>query len=116
MPFHAIGEELTGSLRSLRGTLDETHEIARGVNRKILPGVDKIVDETRRTLEGTQRTLDTARSTLTTARSLVSPDSNLNAELTTLLDELTQAARAVRLFAEHLERNPENLIRGRNSP
>lgn len=57
--------------------------------------------------------LATADSTLNSAERLIGTDSELRYDLTTLLRESAGAARAIRLFADYLERHPEALIRGK---
>ncbi len=54
-----------------------------------------------------------AESTLEAADTMLGPRSEVRYSVTQLLDELTRAARSIRLFADYLERHPEALIRGR---
>jgi paraquat-inducible protein B len=44
---------------------------------------------------------------------LVDPGSPLAGQLASVLDELRNTARSVRLLADYLERNPGAIIRGR---
>ncbi len=47
------------------------------------------------------------------ARDVLDPDSRLYQSVTRMAEETARAARAVRLLAEYLERNPQAVIRGR---
>jgi paraquat-inducible protein B len=91
MPLQQIGENLEKSL----ATLDLTLVSARG------------------TLETASTTLQTASTTLNTANGLVGPGSAQLEELDQTLQELTRAARSVRVLTDYLERHPEALIRGK---
>jgi paraquat-inducible protein B len=57
-------------------------------------------------------TLQQAKGTLSAIESLTEPD----AELSTALRDLSEAARAMRRLADSLERHPEALLYGRNKP
>jgi len=59
------------------------------------------------------RTLVSARGSLDSATTLIEPNSVLEQQLDGTLQEVSGAARAVRLLAEDLERHPEALIRGK---
>lgn len=58
-------------------------------------------------------TLENAESTLASTDAMLRPDSQASVELRRALQELAEAARALRLLAEQLEQNPESLIRGK---
>ena len=59
--------------------------------------------------------LKRADSTLTSTNALVGPDSQLRYDVGDLLKELTNAARAIRVFADYLQRHPEALLRGKGA-
>src|SRR5262245_23841592 len=59
------------------------------------------------------RTLVSARGTLDNANAYVEPNSVLGQQLDSTLQEVSGAARALRLLADYLERHPEALIRGK---
>ena len=54
-----------------------------------------------------------AEQTVTSARGVVNKNSTTVIELNQALREVSEAARAVRVLANTLERNPESLIRGK---
>jgi paraquat-inducible protein B len=58
-------------------------------------------------------TLTNADHLLHNANTLVEPDSELNTKLINLLEQGGDAARALRILADYLERHPEALIHGK---
>lgn len=99
LPLDGIGQDLRGTLQGLTKTLGETRDMLQGMKTDVLPGASKTFAE--------------AEKTLAAVRALVDSDSPSSRELKRTLIELGQAARSIRLLAEHLERNPEDLLRGR---
>ena len=67
----------------------------------------------RGTLTNADNALAKASTVLTDAHKLIEPNSPLNAELNELLLQGGDAARALRVLADYLERHPEALIRGK---
>ncbi len=58
-------------------------------------------------------TLKQATRTMASYERFTSKDSTMGYKLYYTLDELSKAARSIRIFAEYLERHPEALIRGK---
>ncbi len=75
--------------------------------------IQAIGDDLKKALVHLDDTLVSARGTFDTATKLVAPDSALDIELSTTLQELSRAARGLRVLADYLERHPEALIRGK---
>jgi paraquat-inducible protein B len=73
----------------------------------------KLMAELDRTLEGARGTLGKADTLVDNADKLVEPNSVLSAELGNTLQEVSRAARGLRVLADYLERHPEALIRGK---
>lgn len=84
LPFRELGDNLNKSIEGL----DETLASARG-------------------------TLDSATKTLDNANRMIEPNSVLGEEIGSALQEVSRAARALRVLADYLERHPESLIRGK---
>ena len=84
MPFQQIGDDL----RKAIADLDQTLVSARG-------------------------TLVSARGTLDNASNLTEPNSAQVQQLDSTLQEVSRAARSLRVLADYLERHPEALIRGK---
>lgn len=84
MPLQQIGDELTKAIADL----DQTLVAARG-------------------------TLVSARGTLNNTASLTGPNSAQVQQLGSTLQEVSRAARSLRVLADYLERHPEALVRGK---
>jgi paraquat-inducible protein B len=82
-----------------------TEEIEGNVN-KMLKSLDVTLAEMRGTLTNADHLLHNANT-------LVEPDSELNTKLINLLEQGGDAARALRILADYLERHPEALIHGK---
>jgi paraquat-inducible protein B len=72
-----------------------------------------ISDDLQKAIEDLDKTLVSARDTLDSADRLVQPDSELGVELGATLQEVSRAARSLRVLTDYLERHPESLIRGK---
>ena len=96
-----------GELEAVEATLAK---IVKKLDR--LP-IEKIGDDVSKALVQLDRTLDSGRRTLDTADNAIAPDSALRVDLANTLQEVSRAARAIRVLADYLERHPEALIRGK---
>ena len=90
-------DELTTSLTK---TVKSAERLIENINQNIAPE--------------TQLVLVEANKTLKTVREAIEPASSLRYDLETTLQELSAAARAIRLLAEYLESNPNALIYGKS--
>jgi len=75
--------------------------------------VKKVLAELDLTLVSARNALDSAQGTLNSTTKMVEPNSSFNADLAHTMQEVSQAARSVRVLADYLERHPESLIRGK---
>ena len=91
MPLQQIGN-------GLRTALDDLDVTLRNTNRAVLTA---------------NETLVSAHSTLNNADNFLEPNSVQSEELDGTLQEVTRAARSVRVLADYLERHPEALLRGK---
>jgi len=66
------------------------------------------------TSERTNEALAEMSTTLKSVQVFIEPGSPLSYQITSALQELTGAARSVRLLADYLERNPGALVRGKD--
>jgi paraquat-inducible protein B len=73
-----------------------------------------IGDDLRKTIAELDKTLVSARGTLDNADKLIEPNSVLGQELGNSLQEVSRAARGLRVLADYLERHPEALLRGKS--
>jgi paraquat-inducible protein B len=104
-------EEIGNDLRKTLGTLDNT---LRSADRALIRVDAETLPEAKKTLEDLRRALTTAERVLSnTDNALLGPDAPAQQELRDALQEIARSARAIRLLADTLERNPETLLRGK---
>jgi paraquat-inducible protein B len=75
--------------------------------------LQKAITDLDRTLVSARTTLDSGRGTLETATKLIEPNAVLPQQIDSTLQEVSRAARSLRVLADYLERHPESLIRGK---
>lgn len=107
MPVEEIGAELKKTLGTLDNTLRSADRALTRVDAETLPEAKKTLEDLRRALTAAERVLDSTDNTL------LGPDAPAQQELRDALQEIAGSARAIRLLAESLERNPEALLRGK---
>ncbi|HTV51873.1 MAG TPA: MlaD family protein [Steroidobacteraceae bacterium] len=114
---------ITANLRSLSASpqlrasirhLDDTLQVLDRTMRQAGPQVAPTLESVRETVDSLRRTASEIDATALAAKHIVggtasAPSGNLQQSLL----ELTDAARAVRSFANYLDQHPEALIRGR---
>lgn len=108
---HSMNRELKPMAASIQTTMSATSKLVERIDGKVDPlaaGVMSSVKETRSTLQQ-------ARTTLASVQHTVGGDSALRYELTRTLEQLSAAARSIRIMADYLERYPNALIYGKSS-
>jgi paraquat-inducible protein B len=98
----ANSPELEETLKSLNAAIKELQLLAADLRTRTTPELNTALDQTRQSLAAVE--------------SLLSADSPLQNRLTTALEEFAGAARALRVLADYLERNPESLLYGKGKP
>jgi len=106
-PVTASATEALGSVTGAMGDIGKLARTADGRLPTLTAGLQDTVRAAREALEGAQETLKNVNG-------MAAPSSPVGYELVESLQELSQAARAVRLLADFLERNPNALLFGRN--
>ena len=104
-----VGASVDKTLESLRHLADPYAKLARNADRQLSDTLAQAV-QVLRSLDAVARQ---AEQTVTSARGVVNKNSTTVIELNQALREVSEAARAVRVLANTLERNPESLIRGK---
>ncbi len=99
VPFAQIGTDLQSSIERLNATLKSTEALVKNVDQEIAPAI--------------KDTLGQARKTLDSAQQLLQVNSPARQDLENMLQELSHAARSLRLLADYLEQHPEALLRGK---
>jgi paraquat-inducible protein B len=97
------GPSLGNAIKNLDATLGHLEQITRDVQPQIKP----LLASLRATADAAQKAAQSAGSTL-------GPDGALATQLPPLLQQVNDAARAIRELADFLERHPESLLRGRH--
>jgi paraquat-inducible protein B len=91
--------ELEGAVRQLNATLQESRLLIEDLRARVTPRIEAALKNAQESLAG--------------AQTLLAGDSPLQVKLKTALDEISTAARSLRLLADYLERHPEALLRGK---
>jgi paraquat-inducible protein B len=107
LPLDAIGDELRKALASLDQTLKDAGKAVNRLDADVTPGIKTTLDDLRGTIGIVDRVLKNADATL------VGRDAPAQQELRDALQEITRAARSLRVLADYLEQHPESLIRGK---
>ena len=107
MPLNAIGTEVRDALASLNQTLKDAAALVKHVDAQLVPEGTRTLEEMRRAMGSADRVLKNTDATL------FGKDSPAPQDLRDTLQEVTRAARSVRILVDYLERHPEMLIRGK---
>jgi paraquat-inducible protein B len=107
LPYEAIGADLTKVLVTLNQTLQDVGKTVNRLDTDLTPELKTIITELRRTIASADGVLKNTDATL------VGRDAPLPQELRDTLQEITRAARSLRILTDFLERHPEALIRGK---
>jgi paraquat-inducible protein B len=100
---------LPKAVASLEGAAAELRDFVDHFDRRSEP----VFRELERTTTAGREALEQARDTLARLEKTVGPTSPLAVSVQRSLQDVSEAARAVHLLADYLERNPSALVRGR---
>ncbi len=92
-------KELLQAVQALNETLQETRQLVHNLDSNVTPAINS--------------TLDQAQKTLVSVEGTLGQDSPLQHEMRQAIQELGEAARAVRILTDYLERHPEALLFGK---
>jgi paraquat-inducible protein B len=92
-------KELLEAVQALNGTLQETRQLVQKLDSNVAPAISS--------------TLDQAQKTLVSVEGTLGQGSPLQHEMRKAIKDLGEAARAVRILSDYLERHPEALIYGK---
>lgn len=107
-----VARDVDVAIARLTQTLGSVEELSRSFDAKI----DPLAASLEATAKSASDALNAATSTLNNADNVLQPDSPVMFQLGRTLADLAEAARAIRRFAEDLERNPSALVRGKAVP
>jgi paraquat-inducible protein B len=125
--FDTVEDEAVSALRALRALSKDAQTLVRNVNTQVAPlssSAQGALTAARGALQQGQKSiknlevsakpaLGQADRALASIADATGPDSLLLNDLSQTLKEIEEAARALRILANALERNPESLIRGK---
>jgi paraquat-inducible protein B len=107
LPYEALGADLTKALASLDQLLKTADKAVNHVDAELTPGVKTTLDELRNAIAAADQVLKSTNATL------VGNDAPGQQELRDTLQEVSRAARSLRILTDFLERHPESLLRGK---
>jgi paraquat-inducible protein B len=103
-------QALPATVTNVNQTMTSFRELSVRLDTKSGP----LLDSLKGTSEKGGAAMEQARQTLQSVAQFVEPESPLSTQLTGSLQEVSEAARALRLLANLLERNPSVLVRGKD--
>jgi paraquat-inducible protein B len=107
LPLDAIGNDLRKTLASLDQTLQDAGKAVNRIDADVTPGLRTTLDDLRGTIGVVDRVLNNTDATL------VGKDAPAQQDLRDALQEITRAARSLRVLTDYLERHPDSVIRGK---
>ena len=108
LPIEAIGADVTKVLVTLNATLQDASTALNRIDADLTPALKTTVEELRQAVATANQLLQNTDATLLGA------NAPAQQELRDALQEVSAAARSVRVLADYLDRHPEALIRGKS--
>ena len=97
--------EVKGAVANLNRSLASLESVLSKVDNQVGPLVESLREASA-----------AAQATLVSTENMVGENSQIRYDLSQLLQELTEAARSIRLLADYLEQNPNALLSGKGGP
>ena len=101
--------QLEATIAELPSTIAAARRLATNLDTRTGP----LAASAQATVDEARRGIESLRATLGDVRTLLAPEAPLAVELTRTVNDLGQAARALRDLAQYLERNPNAVVFGR---
>jgi paraquat-inducible protein B len=108
LPLEAIGADAAKALVTLNSTLESAGTALNRIDSDLTPALKTTMDELRGAVATANLLLKNTDATL------LGKDAPAQQELRDALQEISAAARSVRVLADYLDRHPEALIRGKS--
>ncbi len=105
LPLDAIGTDVKSLLATANQTLKDANVLVTRLDTTVIPESTKTLEELRRAIASADRVLGRVDA--------IAKDSPVPQDLRDTLQEVTRAARSVRVLVDFLERHPEALLRGK---
>ena len=125
LPLEELVGDLRADLQSLNkiltspeipkalASLDQTLAAARGLVTQVEAQSGPLLSSLRDTAERASDAIAATDKILNSAEEILGPDSATRYNLVTMMEELSQAARSIRVLADYLEQHPDALVRGK---
>ena len=107
LPLDAVVTKLRSTLATLKAALEDTDKLLKAFGSQVTPELKGALTGARRTFDAAERSLNSLDNSYT------GPDAPVQQDLRDALQEVTRAARALRVLADYLERNPSSILRGK---
>jgi len=108
LPIEQIGTDVTKALATLNSTLETAGTALNHFDTDLTPALKTAIEDLRQAVATANVLLKSTDATL------LGKDAPAQQELRDALQEITGAARSVRVLADYLDRHPEALIRGKS--
>ncbi len=91
----------------------KTLTLESGIQKEVIVSIKEMADAIRKTADAARPAIAEGQKAMANIGALTEKDSAASYQISQTLKELSSAARAIRVWAEYLERHPEALIRGK---
>ncbi|MBK5967578.1 MULTISPECIES: PqiB family protein [Thiorhodovibrio] len=108
IPFETIGSEVAQTLLALNEAIKDIDKAVNRIDKGVIPELKPAISAVRSAMMSADRVLKNTDATL------LGKDAPGQLELRDALQEVSRAARSLRVLTDYLERNPSSLIRGKN--
>ncbi|MCP4288506.1 MAG: MCE family protein [Gammaproteobacteria bacterium] len=109
----ALVQNGRGFMESLQSNLDNISGDTRSLIHNLDSGLKPAIIDIRQAADSAESAFRAADNTFNSANEMIGSESPLRHELLTLMRNLTDAARSLKIMADYLERHPDALIRGK---
>ena len=100
------------TIARLNAAIESVEALVGDVRKEAVP----LTESLRASSDHAAATLSAATETLGRIDALLAPESPLSYQISTVMQDLAAAARAIRNLADYLERNPGAIVRGKSVP
>lgn len=105
-----LNERVGPVAETIEGTVKDVQEVVRHIDEKVVP----ITNGIEQSLTAAHAALQQMQQTLENMEKMTSSNSALKYQFSDMMDQISEAARSLRIMADYLERHPEALLRGKN--
>ena len=109
-------DQLVGAIQDMRSSIAELDRLLETLNQEtgpLLTSYRGLGDESLKLVKEMRSSVVQAEQTFAAVESLAGENSPVGSELKRALEEISAAARSIRIMADYLERHPEALLQGK---